>query len=696
MNEATDNEVEPAHGLVRRDKEVSLLYSRIDELQGLLVSLETRIADTSEQLASAEGALAACDAEIARLHGVIADRDATLSRLEPAATESGNRPCCGTNVLLQRWRSVVSEWVRALYTVAPVPSSLKVNVKRTVFALFSPLFRHTQAYRDWRAFERAGNAPSSAETRSASAAGGELAPEFALLFERVSDLRSNPNVGARTFAAAVSIPRFRSWYLDRYRDFAAEGDDPLTLYLERGILSDARLSALFSTPYYLSQHPELGDAQISPLRHYMEQGADAGSDPHPLFWGDYYVRAISDRRTVSVNPLVDYLAIGAARLQPANPVFNPVWYLESYPDVAEMQAEPMTHYLTKGINEGLDPSPALSSVRYLELHPEVALAGTNPLEHLLERARRPSGEEPIPPLRLWFQDLFAVSRTKWSDDVASRPKVSVIIACMNQGRYVEEAVLSAFLATTTLPPEVIVIDDGSTEPATRAELKRIAEHYPIILHRQENSGLSAARNAGLSLARGDLIQFLDADDILLPGKIDHQLEVFEADDSLQVSMVEYAFCDALLGNWLIPKPSTIKGYPFTQHTLLAHWERGLSVPIHCGLFRRTLLREVRFSTLVRAKEDWLFWLDIAKRTDRCELLDDVLVLYRQHGQNMCERLDMMGREFLKASMIAFQKEAEPELFYGCLRHYREHYLRGSWPDRVSSTDSMAVARPSTI
>lgn len=92
-------------------------------------------------------------------------------------------------------------------------------------------------------------------------------------------------------------------------------------------------------------------------------------------------------------------------------------------------------------------------------------------------------------------------------------KVSVIIPCFNQQHYLKQALNS--LADQQYPElEVIVIDDGSNEAV---ELPDTNWPFELIIFHQVNQGLAAARNQGLQLATGELIKFLDADDVLLPG-----------------------------------------------------------------------------------------------------------------------------------------------------------------------------------
>ena len=102
--------------------------------------------------------------------------------------------------------------------------------------------------------------------------------------------------------------------------------------------------------------------------------------------------------------------------------------------------------------------------------------------------------------------------------------VSVIIPCYNAAAVVERAVASVF-AQTQRPLEVICVDDGSTD-GTRQVLAGLQQQHPAlqVIH-QSNGGAPRARNVGLAAATGQYVQFLDADDELLPDKIERQVVI---------------------------------------------------------------------------------------------------------------------------------------------------------------------------
>src|SRR4051812_45190032 len=103
-----------------------------------------------------------------------------------------------------------------------------------------------------------------------------------------------------------------------------------------------------------------------------------------------------------------------------------------------------------------------------------------------------------------------------------RGLVSTIIPVYNRASMLREAVASA-LAQTYRPIEIIVVDDGSTDdtPAVIAELA--ARHPDVRATRRANGGAGLARESGRQLARGEYIQHLDSDDLLLPRKFEVQV-----------------------------------------------------------------------------------------------------------------------------------------------------------------------------
>lgn len=134
------------------------------------------------------------------------------------------------------------------------------------------------------------------------------------------------------------------------------------------------------------------------------------------------------------------------------------------------------------------------------------------------------------------------------------PRVSIVIPSWNAAHLLGEAIDSA-LAQTWPNTEVIVIDDGSTD-ATVEVLKAYGDR--IRWETGPNRGACAARNRGLALATGEFVQFLDADDLLLPTKLERQVPHAQAVGESMISIAfgttrgEHAYFDWQLTRELAP------------------------------------------------------------------------------------------------------------------------------------------------
>jgi glycosyltransferase involved in cell wall biosynthesis len=113
--------------------------------------------------------------------------------------------------------------------------------------------------------------------------------------------------------------------------------------------------------------------------------------------------------------------------------------------------------------------------------------------------------------------------------------VSCIIPVFNREQMLREAV-ECVLAQTYRPLEVVVVDDGSTDNtgAVAAELVA-ASPNEVFYVRQENAGPGMARNTGLQHARGEFVQYLDSDDLILPRKFELQVAQLQADPQAGLS-----------------------------------------------------------------------------------------------------------------------------------------------------------------
>lgn len=155
--------------------------------------------------------------------------------------------------------------------------------------------------------------------------------------------------------------------------------------------------------------------------------------------------------------------------------------------------------------------------------------------------------------------------------MAHPSSVSIIIPCYNHGAFLPEALASVF-GQTWPDREVIVVDDGSDDGLTQQAFANLEEDDRVRLVRIPHSGLPAARNAGIDVARGPYIFTLDADDRIGPTLIEQAVRLADADDRIGIvyshpqlfgertglsKLPPYRFPDILLGN-LIPSAALFR------------------------------------------------------------------------------------------------------------------------------------------
>jgi glycosyltransferase involved in cell wall biosynthesis len=211
--------------------------------------------------------------------------------------------------------------------------------------------------------------------------------------------------------------------------------------------------------------------------------------------------------------------------------------------------------------------------------------------------------------------------------VTASPLVTAVIPAYNARLFVADAVHSV-LEQTYAPLECIVVDDGSTDGTDEAVAK-LGERVRAI--RKLNGGVSSARNAGARAGSGEYLAFLDADDLWLPEKIDHQMRlatqrsgvglfytgVSVVDEALRpLGELRPASPDVALRNMLLLRQPSI---PAIASTAL----------IPTAIFRSLSGFDERLST----SADYDLACRIALRYP-VERLDEALALYRIHGAQM--------------------------------------------------------------
>jgi glycosyltransferase involved in cell wall biosynthesis len=190
--------------------------------------------------------------------------------------------------------------------------------------------------------------------------------------------------------------------------------------------------------------------------------------------------------------------------------------------------------------------------------------------------------------------------------------------------------LQSVLKQTYIHWECIIVNDGSPDSTEQIAKQWVAKDERFKYVYKKNGGLSSARNAGVNMAKGDYIQFLDADDILLETKFADSVNLIQGD---AVVITNYlSFFDNSTAT--LPPFYKLMSSQFNFEFILNEWDITFAIPIHCGFFPSFLVKKNPFNETLKAKEDWLFWIQIAQSNIVFIFLDKPLALYRKHPNSM--------------------------------------------------------------
>ncbi|MBD2184528.1 glycosyltransferase [Planktothrix sp. FACHB-1355] len=242
--------------------------------------------------------------------------------------------------------------------------------------------------------------------------------------------------------------------------------------------------------------------------------------------------------------------------------------------------------------------------------------------------------------------------------------ISVIIPVYNGEKTIRETIESV-LAQTFSDWELIIINDGSTD-STLEVIANIKDNR-LKVFSYPNAKQAASRNRGLSIAHGEFIAFLDADDVWMPDKLELQLKALQTNTQAAIA---YSWTDCIdesgqflrRGNHI-----NLTGNVYAQMLLTDFLEHGSN-----PLIRRDALNQVgSFDESLPPAEDWDMWLRLAARY-QFVAVPSVQVLYRISANSASSNLGKMEVACLQVIERAFSQAPES------LQHLKKHSIANTY------------------
>ncbi|MBO1362354.1 glycosyltransferase family 2 protein [Prevotella sp. A2931] len=239
-------------------------------------------------------------------------------------------------------------------------------------------------------------------------------------------------------------------------------------------------------------------------------------------------------------------------------------------------------------------------------------------------------------------------------------KLSVIIPIFNTGPTLERCVKSVAMQGID-NMEIIVIDDGSTDPQCNLLCKQLCLTIPqMIYQRQNHAGLSAARNHGLEIATGTYVTFIDSDDYLEPGTFAAVLPLFDKDS--KIDLVEFSYIDKEGHDKL---SRTVCFQDLEYEGFRDYWLKGKAYRhayMWNKIFKRWLFDKVRFP-VAKNFEDVAVLPDIVKQCQKVLTTHLGFYHYTWNKNGITANASVTDLSFLLKTNIEILKETSDKEYY---------------------------------
>ncbi|WP_119793017.1 glycosyltransferase family 2 protein [Flavobacterium anhuiense] len=214
------------------------------------------------------------------------------------------------------------------------------------------------------------------------------------------------------------------------------------------------------------------------------------------------------------------------------------------------------------------------------------------------------------------------------------PSISIIVPCYNQAQYLNEA-LTSVMNQTYENWECIIVNDGSSDNINEIAQKWLDKDFRFKYVSKSNGGLSSARNAGITVAKGEFILPLDADDKIGHNYLKLALYEFQKDSSLKIVYCKAEKFGDEVGDWIL-KPFSL--YNLSKKNM-----------IFCTALYKKKEWELAGgydTNMIYGLEDWEFWISMLKNDGNVKRIDYHGFYYRIKSSSMIKSLDPDKEKYL--------------------------------------------------
>lgn len=228
--------------------------------------------------------------------------------------------------------------------------------------------------------------------------------------------------------------------------------------------------------------------------------------------------------------------------------------------------------------------------------------------------------------------------------------VSIIIPVYNVAQYLDDC-LNSIIRQTYKNLEIIIIDDGSTDDSLEICRSFAAKDKRLTVIHQENAGVSAARNAGLSIMTGNYVLFIDSDDRIEQNMVESFIEILDENSKIDAVFCGYKEFDDETGTIIkevVPNQSKLvdrdKGVAeiFGEYSTML-WNK----MFRCSIIDKSDL----FDVTLKIGEDELWMVDVLKKANNIMLIGTPLYYYRSRAEGASK-----GQVFSEAKMTDYESQ----------------------------------------